>query len=353
MSSLDLRPKKFSEIVNNEVNNKLLLTIAKNGGPSTILMNGAYGTGKTTSARLFAKAVNCQHLSNDICGKCDSCKLSFDNNPCYSEFDSSMVGRVENIRDMYEELTYTVKGKKRVICIDEAHLVTRAAQSALLKVFEDAPANIYYILCTTDKDSLLQTILSRSLILNFSTKSKEEVIGNINKIASNMNITLPESVSNLIALRSKGHMRDAHKLFEKYLLIGDKDFLELEESGYNYLGKYFGNLLWLISNRGASLEESKKHKEIMLDVVDHIMKIPIALLKDDYQRLFLDFMYCTFNDDYQCEPFVRAIVNKYKSKMILQLYKIAMDDFTVNSFDSDIRFKSALLSIYQRLLMGV
>lgn len=352
--SLDLRPKFFRDIVGNEVNNRLLLSVAKSDySPSVYVLSGSYGVGKTTSARLFAKACNCENLTDDLCGKCDSCKMNIDNSPFYSEFDSSLVNKVENIRDLYDDLTWVPKGKKRVITLDEFHLTSRAAQSALLKLFEDAPSNIYYVLCTTDKNAILPAILSRSLTLEFSTKSKEEVIDNLNKIASERNINLPEAVSNLIALRSKGHMRDAHKLFEKYLLIGEKDFLNLEESGYMYLAKYFVQVLWLVKNSKASSEDIKKHKEVMMELVDRIMRIPIALLKDDYQNLFLDLAKKCFNPEYKSEPIIEAITSRFDARSIMNLYKVALDDFSMSSFDSDIRFQTALFSIYQRLLMGI
>ena len=349
----DFRPKNFSEIIGNEVNNKLLLSVAKNGGPSVYILSGSYGCGKTTSARIFSKSVNCEHLTNDICGKCKSCTTDYEDNPCYSEFDSSLVNRVENIRDPYEDLTWVPACKKRVITLDEFHLTSRAAQSSLLKLFEEAPSNIYYMLCTTDPRSIIQPIVSRALTLQFNTKTKDEVTANLKKIAADKNIKLSDNVANLIALRSNGHVRDAHKLFEKFLLIGEDDFLKLEESAYVYLAKYFAHILWLIKNNRASAEEIRKHKDIMLEIVDRIMKIPTALLKDDYQNLFLDLARKLFDREYVTDPIVEAIVKAYDAKSIMNLYKVALDDFSMSSFDSDIRFQTALLSIYQRLLMGV
>ena len=353
VNKYNYRPQKFSDIVGNEVNNRLLLAIAKNGGPQTILMSGSYGCGKTTSARCFAKAVNCSNLSNDICGKCDSCRYDIMDNPFYSEYDSSIVGNADSIRNLHEELTYVPRGKKRVVVLDECHLISRSGQSALLKTFEDAPPNIYYLLCTTDKDAIVPTIVSRSITLNFNVKSKEEVIGNLKKIASEQDVKLSDQAANLIALRSKGHMRDAHKLFENYLIIGEKDFLNLEESGYVYLAKYFAQVMWLVKNIRSSADEVKKHKEAMMDIVDRLMRIPIALLKDDYQTLFLDLAKKCFNNEYKTEPIIDAILRQFDARSIMNLYKIAMDDFTMSSFDSDIRFQTALLSIYQRLIMGI
>ena len=353
-NDLNLRPQFFRDIVGNEVNNKLLLSVAKSDyAPSVYIFAGAYGCGKTTAARIFARAVNCEDLTDDICGKCASCQMNFDNNPMYAEYDSSLIGRVENIDELYEDFTWVPKGKKRVITFDEFHLTSRVAQSKMLKLFEDAPPNIYYVLCTTEKNAILPAIISRALTLEFNTKSKEEVINNLQKIAKDRDINLPEAVANLIALRSKGHMRDAHKLLEKYLLIGENDFLNLEESGYVYLAKYFAQVLWLIKNIRASSEDIKKHKEVMMELVDRIMRIPIALLKDDYQNLFLDLAKKCFNSDCKVEPIIEAIVKQFDVRSIMNLYKIALDDFTMSSFDSDIRFQTALFSIYQRLLMGI
>lgn len=353
-NSYEYRPQNFASVVGNEINSKLLINVAKSDhSPSTYIFSGNFGCGKTTCSRLFARACNCSNLTDDICGKCESCTMDLNNSPLYSEYDSSFVNRVEAIRDLYEDFTWVPRGKKRVITFDEFHLTTRAAQSALLKLFEEAPPNIYYVLCTTDKNAILPAIISRSLSLEFTTKSKDEVIGNLQKIASDRDIKLPDAVANLIALRSKGHMRDAHKLFEKYLLIGEKDFLNLEESGYVYLAKYFAHVLWLVRNSKASSDEIKKHKSVMMEIVDRLMRIPIALLKDDYQALFLDLAKKSFNPDYVVEPIIEALVKTYDTRSIMNLYKVALDDFTMSSFDSDIRFQTALLSIHQRLIMGI
>ena len=350
----DFRPKLFKDVVGNDVNSRLLINVAKsNFAPSVYIFSGAYGCGKTTCARLFAKAVNCENLTNDICGKCPSCLLKYDNNPCYSEYDSSLISRVENIRDLYDDLTWVPSGKKRVITLDEFHLTSRSAQSSLLKLFEEAPPDIYYILCTTDAKQIIPPIVSRSLTLNFNTKSKDEVICNLKTLASLMNINISDQATNLIATRSKGHMRDAHKLLEKYMLLGEDDFLNLEESGYVYFAKYFAHVLWLMKNKRASAEEVVKHKNVMLEIVNRIMRIPISVLKDDYQNLFLDLAKKCFDESYEVERIVQSLVNAYDARSIMTLYKVALDDFTMSSFDSDIRFQTALLSIHQRLLMGI
>lgn len=349
----ELRPKRFSDIVGCASNNKVLLSIAKHGGPSTILMNGAFGCGKTTSARLFSKAVNCTHLTDDICGECASCKCNIDDNPCYSEFDSSLVNRVDNIRDLYEDLMYVPAGRKRVITFDEFHITTRAAQSALLKLFEDAPKNIYYVLCTTEKNAILPAIISRSLTLEFKTQPKDAIIENIKSIAKAKDVNISDKAADLIALRSKGHLRDAHKLFEKYLLLGEDDFLNVEESCYIYIAKYFANVLWLVKNVRAAADDVKKHKSVMVELANKIMSSPIALVKDDYQNFFFDLAKKTFDKDLNVEPIVDAIAKAYDTRSIMNLYKIALDDFTMGSFENDIRFQTALYSIYQRLIMGI
>lgn len=349
---MNLRPKNLSEIVGCDINKRLLLAVAKNGGCSTFIFSGEYGCGKTTMARCFGKMCNCENLTDDLCGNCASCKSDYNSNPCYMELDSSLIGNVEAIDNLYEDLTFVPKDKKKVVVLDEFHLTSKQAQSKMLKLFEDAPKNIYYILCTTDKNAILPTIISRSLVLNFNTISKDEVASNIKKIALNQNINISDEAVNLISLRSKGHMRDAHKLYEKCVLIGESDFLNLEESSYTYLAKYFAQVMWLIKNARASSEEVKKHKDIMIELVNRIIKVPISLVKDDYQNLILDLVKKSFDQDYKVEPIIEAIVRQFDIRSIMNLYKVASDEFTMNSFDSDIRFQAALLSIYQRLLIG-
>lgn len=351
---MNLRPKKLSEIIGNDTNNKLILSMAKSEhNPSTLIFSGPYGCGKTTLARLAVKAFNCKNLSDDICGDCEICRCSFDNNPCYAEYDSSFFGNKEAIQDMYEDLTFVPKGKKRVVVLDEAHLISRQGQAALLKIFEDAPKNIYYILCTTDKEAILPTIVSRSLSLNFTTKSKIEITDNLFEIAGRLNVKLSNEAADLIALRSKGHMRDAHMLFEKYLLLGEEDFLHLEESGYNYLAKYFAQVLWLIKNPKSKYDEIKQHKSTMLEIAERLSHIPVALLKDDYQRLFLDLTKKCFDHEYKSEVIVDKLIQVYDVRSIMMLYKFAVDDFMMSSFESDIRFQAALLSLYQRISLNL
>ena len=91
----------------------------------------------------------------------------------------------------------------------------------------------------------------------------------------------------------------------------------------------------------------------MNEIADRLMRIPIALLKDDYQKLFFDIIKKSFNDAYKTEPIIDAIVKSYDTRIIMNLYKVATDDFMLNSFDSDIRFQTALFSVYQRLVYGL
>lgn len=347
------RPNKFNDVVGNELNIRLLLAIAKSDGPSTIIMCGPYGSGKLTLSRLFSKAVNCNTLLNDICNECETCQLDYINNSYYSEYEAYSFSSVENVREMRNDLTSTKDDKKKVIVFKDFDSIQKSIQVALLRIFEIASKNIYYILCANDKSAILSSIVSRSLVLHFTNQSKVNIINNIKYLAQQNNINISDKAINVIAVRSNGCLFDAHKLLEKYYLIGEDAFLKFEESGYIHFAKYFANVLWLIKNKKASSDEAQKHKFIMNEIVEKLMQIPTSILKDDYQSLFLDIIKKIFNDEFQVEPIVSAIIKAYDTKSIMNLYKVATDDFMMSSFDDDIRFQTALYSIYQRLLMGI
>lgn len=117
-----LRPQRFSQVVGNQLNNKLLLAIAKNpiNAPSTIILQGQFGSGKTTTARLFARAMNCKNLQDkDICGKCSACTADLDHVPWYSEFDSTAMGNVDAIRELRDSFLMTAVGYNKVVVLDE------------------------------------------------------------------------------------------------------------------------------------------------------------------------------------------------------------------------------------------
>lgn len=346
----DLRPKFFRDVVGGGINNDILMSIAKSGGPSTIIIAGDYGCGKSTSSRLFARAVNCKNLTNDLCGCCEACTCKLDTSAFYQELDSSIFGNVDTIRDMRSQLQTVPKGMTRVINIDEFHLCSRQCMSSLLKVFEDAPSNIYYILTTTDIDAIIPTIISRSMVLKVNTKSKFEVMGNIRKLAKELNINISDSAVETIANNSHGHMRNAHMALEKYTLVGEEKFLESESTAYPYIAKYFYNLL-ACKMLTPKHEKFSHTRENVFKSLSQIMTYPVALLKDEYQRFFLDLVKGSVDDTYKVDPETARIIGKFKTKDLIDLFKIGTGDWVIKSFDNDVRLQTALLALFQKVVM--
>lgn len=333
-----LRPQTFSQVVGNQLNNKILMTLAKDPtkGPSTILFQGLRGSGKTTSARLFAKALNCKHLKyDDICGECSVCKSDLNNVPWYTELDSSMIN-ADSLRDMRDVFYATARGYNKVITIDECHLLSRTAQAALLKVFEDTPKGIYFLLATTDAQKLLPTIKSRSLELVFTSKTTKEVRDDIKKHANELGISISDETLDLIALRSKGIMRDAHMLLDKVNLIGEKEFLKSDTPTTALLTNYLISLL--TSNR-----------ELVLSVVYDLSRIPVAYLKDDWQEYFLSLMKASINPELVSSEYIRNIAKKIGKSGVLKIVQACTQDWILKSFQTGVQAQTAMLALYQML----
>ena len=109
----------------------------------------------------------------------------------------------------------------------------------------------------------------------------------------------------------------------------------------------------LVKNPKAKAEEAKKHRSIMIEIVDRLSRIPVALLKDDYQKLFFDLAKKSFDTEYKTESIIDKLIQAYDVRSIITLCKYALDDFMMSSFENDIRFQTALLSIYQRISLNV
>ena len=155
---------------------KTLKCIVKNPSqsPHSIILQGEFGTGKTTCSRILARALNCRNRKSDgdACGECSVCTCNIDESIYYEEYDSAMVGSVDAIRNLRQSFYFNNDLGWKIIVFDECHLMSKAAQSALLKVIEEVTDNIIFVFATTDIDKVLPTIRSRSLELRFSLVNK-------------------------------------------------------------------------------------------------------------------------------------------------------------------------------------
>ncbi len=300
------------------------------------LCNDFIVTHNTTSSRLFAKALNCKHLKeNDICGECDTCKADLNNVPWYTEFDSSAMGNVDSIRELRDIFITTARGYNRVITLDETHLLSKTAQSALLKVFEETPRGIYFILSTTDPDKLLPTIRSRSLELIYTAKSSKEVKEDIDKHAKELGLSLSSTTLDVIATRSRGIMRNAHMLLDKVNLIGEEEFLKSDLPTTSLLNNFIVAIL-------------KTDRVSVLDTVSELSRIPVSYLKDDWQEYFLNLMRASIDPDLVQDDRIKKIASAL-GKQTVNIVKFCIQDWVIKSFQNSTQAQTAMLAIYQSL----
>lgn len=218
------RPRCFGEVEGATVPVSVLSSIASNPrkAPRSIILQGGYGTGKTSCARIFGKALNCTGRMGDCCNSCPHCK----DNSFYMELDSAMVGNVESMRTMRDTFAYSLEKGYRTVVFDEAQLVSQVGQSALLTVLEEATKGVFFVMCTTDPDKLLDTIKSRSLILDFELLSDQEILNLVRKVAVNEKIFMSPETEKVIVRRVRGHARDSLQQLEKLKIVGEETYLK-------------------------------------------------------------------------------------------------------------------------------
>ena len=223
MITQEFRPQTFKEVAGQESVKQLLKAIVKNpdSAPKTLILQGEYGTGKTTCARILAKALNCKFKTKDgdACGQCEFCKANIENSIFYEEFDSAMIGNVSDIKDLRDTFYFDSSLGYKVLVLDEAQLMTQQAQSALLKVLEESISGLFFVLCTTDIDKILPTIRSRSLKLRFDLVKETDIKNNLENIIKNKHLDIKYDTIQLIADRCQGHLRDAHMMLDEFVLL--------------------------------------------------------------------------------------------------------------------------------------
>lgn len=208
------RPTTFAGIIGQEhITTTLKNQIKNNQIGHAYLFCGSRGTGKTTCAKVFARAINCLHPLEDgsPCGTCEVCqKLQQSNNIDILEIDAASNNGVDEIRDLREKIKYSPNvGKFKVYIIDEVHMLSPGAFNALLKTLEEPPAHAVFILATTEVHKLPATILSRVMRFDFKLISTQKIAQNIANVFEKSGIKFEEAAVNLIAEAGEGSMRDA------------------------------------------------------------------------------------------------------------------------------------------------
>lgn len=224
----EYRPQNFSDVLGQDRVVNVLKNQVKSGQIShAYLFAGERGCGKTTCAKIFAKAINCLNpIDSSPCGECENCKsIEEESTMDVVEMDAASNRRIDDIRNLKETVVYPPNNLKyKVYIIDEAHMITREAFNALLKIMEEPPSHLVFILATTEIEKIPKTILSRVQKFEFNKIGREDIIKQIDIILSDRNITIEQEAKELIVKKAKGAMRDALSILDQVLSIDKNNF---------------------------------------------------------------------------------------------------------------------------------
>lgn len=254
------------------------------------------------------------------------------NSPFYYEFDSTVVGNVEKIRELRDIFTVEYGDYWRVVTLDEVHTVSSQAQAAMLKMFEETKGKTIYILATTDPQKLLPTIRSRALEINFNDVPVEAIVENLTRVSDERGLNLSDEIKLLIADRSGGHMRNAHMLLDKYLLLGEEDFRDSIKSSITLFCDY---LIAVYNN----------DKDTILNTINELLSIPKDNLQSDWSIVMTESLrsYCGFDCRHKD---IQRLVDTYKGdfNIIAQCY---MSTWVKNMFVDIPYTQATLLNLYK------
>lgn len=308
------RPKIFDEVLGqNHITITLKNQIQMENIGHAYLFSGTRGTGKTSTAKIFSRAVNCLDLhEGNPCNKCEICKGILDESIMdVIEMDAASNRRIDDIRDLREKVVYPpTRAKYKVYIIDEVHMLTQEAFNALLKTLEEPPRHLIFILATTEPEKLPQTILSRCQRFDFKRVSTQNIIKNMRDILSKLNINIDEKVLKLIARNSDGAMRDSLSLLDQ-----------------------------CISFKGDNIEYEDAIEILGITNNDKIIDLSTSLIENDLEKS-LSQIDEIIQDGKDINQFIKDIISHFRNLMIVKTSKnpkelIEIDEETMEKYLND------------------
>jgi DNA polymerase III subunit gamma/tau len=347
------RPSRFEDVVGQgPIVKALSNAISTNKLSHAYLFTGPRGTGKTTMAKLLAKAINCENDDAIICGSCQSCLQASDNtHPDIVEIDAASNNGVDDIRGLIERVKFApILGKYKVYIIDEVHMLSVGAFNALLKTLEEPPSHVVFILATTEIHKVLPTIISRCQRYDFSRINDHDISMLLDKIVSYEHRDIEPGASDLIASLSSGGMRNALTILEQAMVLNDG--IITRDSIYN------NNGMVLPVEKIALFENlSKNDITLLLDVVNKVLdkSVDVQRLTMDIIRGLKDSLVYTYthNPNYinvADIEFIEYIANYYKKEQIIDMMNLLLACNEKLKFSSSpaVHFEIAFVELYNR-----
>lgn len=305
------RPQNFSEISGQEeIVSTLVNSINKKMVAHAYLFCGPRGVGKTTTARVLAKAINClQPNGAEPCNKCASC-LAINNGSAIdiTEIDAASNRGIDDVRELRESVKYSPNVLKyKVLIIDECHQLSKDAANALLKTLEEPPAHAIFILATTEIHKMIPTIISRCQRFDFRKVSVADTLEKLKEVAKAEKVKIEDGALELIASNSQGSMRDAQVLLAQIFASGGKEEIKAKD---------IKNLLGLVDIK--------------------ILSDFFAFLVADKSKEAIEFLNQIFDKGYDPHEFVNDLISYLRQALLLKIDKTLLNPLMANLTKEDI-----------------